>query len=76
MEHLVEFIVKSIVTNKDAVEITKNETEDQIQIVVKVATEDVGKIIGKNGKIAQAIRTIIKTASNGEGKKYFVKILD
>ena len=76
MKQLVEFIVKSIVTNKEAVEITEVETEEQVTINVKVSTEDIGKIIGKNGKIAQAIRSIIKTASNGENKKYFVKILD
>ena len=75
MEELVEFIVKSIVTEKDAVEITKTDSEDQIQINVVVAESDIGRIIGKNGKIAQAIRTIVKTASNGQDKKYYVKIM-
>ena len=81
MEQLVEFIVKSIVTNTDAVEISKEvvnteEGNSEVTIYVKVAETDIGKVIGKNGKIAQAIRTIIKTASNGENKKYFVKIID
>lgn len=76
MEHLVEFIVKNIVSNKDAVEISKTENDEQVTIFVKVSSEDIGKVIGKNGKIAQAIRSIVKTASNGESKKYIVKILD
>lgn len=76
MKQLVEFIVKSIVTNKDAVEVREVEQEEEMILEIVVDSNDLGKIIGKNGKIAQAIRTIVKTASVGMSKKYFVKILD
>ena len=75
MEEIVEYIVKKLVTNADAVEITSvNEDETTVVIKVIVADEDMGRVIGKNGKIAQAIRSIIKSASSNTGIRYFVKI--
>ncbi|MBO7508609.1 MAG: KH domain-containing protein, partial [Clostridia bacterium] len=59
--------------NKEAVSVLSEETERETVITVKVAKEDMGKVIGRNGKIATSIRAIVKTASNGTGKKYFVK---
>lgn len=76
MKELLEFMVKSIVSNKEAVEIKEIEDETEVVMEVKVSSEDLGKVIGKGGKVAQSIRAIIKTASNGMQKKYFVKILD
>ena len=73
MEEIVKYIVDRLVTNKERVLIKSEETEKETVITVKVAKEDMGKVIGKNGKIAQSIRAIIKTASNGTGKRYFVK---
>ena len=75
MENIVEYIVKQLVTNKDAVEVsTSEESENVITIKVKVADEDMGRVIGKGGKIASAIRAIVRSASSNSGKKYFVKI--
>lgn len=75
MENIVEFIVKQLVENKDAVTVSMHEESPNIfTIQVIVAEEDMGKVIGKGGKIASAIRAIIKSASSNTGKKYFVKI--
>jgi hypothetical protein len=59
----------------DAVEVTEQTGEDAvITIKVSVADEDMGKVIGKGGRIATAIRAIVKSASSNSGKRYFVKI--
>ena len=73
MEEIVKYIVDKLVSNKEAVSVLSEETERETVITVKVAKEDMGKVIGRNGKIATSIRAIVKTASNGTGKKYFVK---
>ncbi len=74
MEQLVEYIVKSLVDNKDAVRITTERDGSEINIIVNVAEEDVGKVIGKNGRIAQSIRAIVKSVSAKERIRYNVKI--
>ena len=75
MKEIVEYIVKQLVTNVDAVEVTEQTGEDAvITIKVSVADEDMGKVIGKGGRIATAIRAIVKSASSNSGKRYFVKI--
>ncbi len=74
MENVVEYIVKQLVSNEDAVSITSSEEGNTVTILVKVADEDMGKVIGKGGKIAQSIRAIIKSISANSGKRYFVKI--
>jgi hypothetical protein len=63
MKELVEFIVKSLVDDKDAVEVlTQNDGKD-INILVKVADSDLGKVIGRDGKVANSIRTVVKTSA-------------
>lgn len=75
MEKLVNYIVKELCSNKEAVEIeTTQKEQDTVVFKVKVDESDKGKVIGKNGKIAQAIRAIVKSAASGTGKKYFVDI--
>lgn len=75
MEQIVKYIVEQLVSNKEAVEVTsEQESEDTIVIKAIVDPEDMGKVIGKNGRIAGAIRAIIKSASSNTGKRYFVKI--
>lgn len=73
MEEIVKYIVDKLVENHDAVSVSSKESGNDVTITVCVAKEDMGKVIGRNGKVAQSIRAIIKTASNGTGKKYFVK---
>ncbi|MFR7932914.1 MAG: KH domain-containing protein [Acutalibacteraceae bacterium] len=72
MVELVNFLVTSLVDKKDCVKVTcEGET-----IKISVAKEDMGKVIGKQGRIAKAIRTIVKAASVKENKKYLVDILE
>jgi len=73
MEEIVKYIVDKLVDNKEAVVISSEEKGDDVTIKVLVAKDDMGKVIGRNGKVAQSIRAIIKTASNGTNKRYFVK---
>ncbi|MDE6398483.1 MAG: KH domain-containing protein [Clostridiales bacterium] len=73
MEELVRYLVLQMVTNKDAVRVT--ESEDGV-ISVSVDKSDMGKIIGRQGKIAKSIRTIVKAASAGGEKAYSVDILE
>ena len=73
MKDLVEFLVKNLVNNPDGVEVTELEKEKEIVYTIKVDDEDFGKIIGRSGKVATALRTVIKTASKKQNKRVFVK---
>ncbi len=74
MDELVRFIVESLVDEKDKVVIDKQEEKNTIVFNVEVASNDVGKIIGKNGKVAQAIRAILHSAGRNSSKKMIFKI--
>ena len=76
MQKLLELLVKTLVTNEDKVEVTVDEQEKQITFNVVVEESDIGKVIGKNGKMANSIRTIIKSIGAKEHKKVFVKFGD
>ncbi|MDD3831282.1 MAG: KH domain-containing protein [Clostridia bacterium] len=76
MNELVEFIVKQLVGDKDSVTVTSAMEGDTEVITVKVADKETGKIIGKKGKIASAIRTIVKASANKQNKKCVVEIID
>ena len=74
MENFVKVIVENLVDNKDAVEVTTAVDGKVIVINIKVDEKDTGKVIGKNGKVVQSIRTIVKSASAKTGKRFIVKI--
>lgn len=76
MVELVEFIIKQFAQYPEKLSVTSSETDGAVTITVRAAEEDMGKIIGKQGRIAKAIRTIVKAASAKEDKKYFVEIKD
>jgi uncharacterized protein len=73
---LVEYIVKSLVDDPAAVEIKVIEGEKSTILELKVAEADVGKVIGKNGRIARAIRTILSASANAQSKRVILEILD
>ena len=74
MKELLEFIAKSMVDNPDAVVVTEKTTEYSTVLELKVGEKDMGKVIGKQGRIAKAIRTVVKAAAK-ENKKVIVEIL-
>ncbi len=74
MEELLDYIVKSLVDNKDSVKIERREESSAVVFEISVDPDEIGMVIGKNGKIAQAIRAILHSASRKEDKKYIVKI--
>lgn len=74
MKELVEFIAKSLVDRPDSVVVTETTDDSTVHIELRVAPEDMGKVIGKSGRIAKAIRTVVKAASSGIDKKVIVDI--
>jgi len=67
-------IAKSIVDEPDEVTVVQDENGSNIVLTLSVAPKDMGKVIGRNGRIAKAIRTVIKAAANAEGKRVTVEI--
>lgn len=75
MKELVRIIATALVDHPEEVVVTETETDKTIVVELKVATEDMGKVIGKQGRIAKSIRTVVKAASTKEDKKVIVEIL-
>ncbi|OIO02114.1 RNA-binding protein [Candidatus Desantisbacteria bacterium CG_4_10_14_0_8_um_filter_48_22] len=75
MKTLVEYIVKCIVDKKDEVEVKSVEGDKSIVLEIKVAQEDMGKVIGKEGRTIKAIRTLLGAAATKIGKKVMVELL-
>ena len=75
MKELLEFIAKSMVSEPDAVSVEENVQENAVVLTLHVAEGDMGKVIGKQGRIAKAIRTVVKAAASHENKKVTVDIV-
>jgi len=75
MKELVETIAKSLVDNPDKVQVNEVHGEQSIIIELRVAPEDMGKVIGKQGRIAKAIRTVVKAAAIKDNKRVVVEII-
>ena len=73
MKGLLEVIAKSLVDNPDEVVVTEKETEKGLVLELKVAPADMGKVIGKQGRIAKAIRSVVKAAAAREDKQVDVE---
>ena len=76
MKDLVEIIAKSLVDNPDEVHVNEIQGEQALILELRVAPEDMGKVIGKQGRVAKAIRTVVKAAALNENKKVVVEIID
>ncbi len=74
MKELVEVIAKALVDHPDEVVVTETVKGDEIQIDLKVSPSDMGKVIGKQGRIAKAIRSVVKAAASKEDQKVVVDI--
>ena len=74
MKQLVEVIAKALVDNPDEVVVTETVKDKSVVVELKVAPSDMGKVIGKQGRIAKAIRSVVKAASSKDNKKVEVEI--
>ena len=76
MVELVKYIAKSLVEKPEAVDVREVDTEEGIIIELRVDPDDMGKVIGKQGRIAKAIRTVVKAATSRDEKPVFVEIME
>lgn len=75
MKELLEVIAKSLVDNPEEVVVTETSNERTIMLELRVAQSDMGKVIGKQGRIAKAIRSVVKAAASKEDRKVIVEIM-
>ena len=76
MKELLEFLARSLVDHPEQVRVEETESGDQVLLRLTVAKEDVGKVIGKQGRIARALRTVVKASAVKDGKQATVEIVD
>lgn len=76
MKEILETIILNLVDEKEQVTISSKEEENTITFEVKVANSDMGKVIGKQGKIAKAVRTVMKSLAAKEHKKVIIEFVD
>ena len=74
MLDLIKFVVEQFAEDKEHIEYLTEETDDSINVTVLLADSDMGKVIGKQGKIAKALRTLVRNATPKDSKKYNVEI--
>ena len=76
MKDLLLYIARNLVENPDAVSVTETETGDELTLELRVAPEDMGKVIGRQGRIAKEIRTLVRSCAQRTGQKVTVVIVD
>ena len=76
MVELVKYIAQSLVEKPEAVDVRAVDAEEGVTIELRVDSDDMGKVIGKQGRIAKAIRTVVKAASARDEKPVFVEIVE
>ncbi len=75
MKDLIEFIAQSLTSNPEAVRVTESDEGDQIVIRLEVAPEDKGKVIGRQGRMAQAMRVLLRVAAVKDGTRAVLEIV-
>ena len=76
MKDILELIILNLVEDKDAVEVKETDNEKSILLEVKVSKNDMGKVIGKQGRLAKSIRTVMKSIAGKEHKKVIVEFVE
>ena len=76
MKDVLEYIARALVDDPDAVEVTEVEGERALILQLRVAPDDMGKVIGKRGRIARAIRSVVRAAGSREGVSTLVEIVE
>jgi uncharacterized protein len=76
MRELLEFLARALVEDPDAVEVTEIDEDGDVVLEVEVAEDDLGRVIGRGGRVANAMRTVVKAAATREDKRVIVDILD
>ncbi len=76
MKDLLLYIAKNLVENPDAVSVTEVEGEQELTLELRVASEDMGKVIGRQGRIAKEIRTLVRSCAQRSGRRVSVDIVD
>ena len=76
MKDLIEFIAKSLVEHPEEVHVTEKKSGGRVKIELSVAKEDMGRVIGKGGKVANSIRALLKVAADRAGKQVILDVLE
>ena len=76
MKEVLELIIASLVDNKEQISIEETANDKSVEFKVKVAESDMGKVIGKQGRVAKSIRTVMKSVAGKEGKKVNVEFVE
>lgn len=75
VKNLLEYLARSLVDHPDEVKVSQIDGERSVILELRVSPEDMGKVIGKQGRIAQALRTLVKAAAVKEGKRVMIEII-
>ena len=76
MKDLIEYIAKSLVDHPDQVEVHETQSGNRVRLELSVAKEDMGRVIGKNGRVANSIRMLLRVAAEREGKQATLDVLE
>jgi uncharacterized protein len=76
MKSLTDYIAKSLVEDPDSVVVTQNRQGNRVRLELKVAKDDMGRVIGKNGRVANAIRVLLRVAAEREGQQVTLDVME